>query len=384
MIGFGDARSTNAPIGPALSSVMVAMALDPAATPAPTRVLAGLGRRRGVRRGERRLLRLARRPPPATGRSWPWPPPPTARATGWRPWTAGSSRSGTPASTGRWARSTLNQPVVGWPPPRTGRGYWLVAVRRRDLLLRRRRASTDRWAAPPWPRRSPAWPPPPTASGYWMVAADGGIFTFGDAPFYGSDGREPLNDPVVGMVASPHDVGLPDGVHRRRDLRLRVHQLLRVTGRRLRGRPGQRPPGGRHRPDPGRPGLLAAGAGRLVLLVHQPPSPSPSRHRLGHRGHRQQPGHQRPGPGQFCNPYGPCEEWCALFATWVWEQAGVPIPSYPFTGSIYDWAAANAAVLPPPRRRSPAMPCSTGPGRPRRPPRSMWAWSPRPGRTGPS
>ena len=46
-------------------------------------------------------------------------------------------------------------------------------------------------------------------------------------------------------------------------------------------------------------------------------------------------------------PYGPCEEWCALFATWVWEQAGVPIPSYPFTGSIYDWAAANTAVLPP-------------------------------------
>jgi hypothetical protein len=25
-----------------------------------------------------------------------------------------------------------------------------------------------------------------TGKGYWMVAADGGIFCFGDAPFYGS------------------------------------------------------------------------------------------------------------------------------------------------------------------------------------------------------
>ena len=39
--------------------------------------------------------------------------------------------------------------------------------------------------------------------------------------------------------------------------------------------------------------------------------------------------------GPYCNPYGPCEEWCALFATWVWRQAGIPIPSYAFTGDIY-------------------------------------------------
>ncbi|HEX3982027.1 MAG TPA: CHAP domain-containing protein, partial [Acidimicrobiales bacterium] len=54
-----------------------------------------------------------------------------------------------------------------------------------------------------------------------------------------------------------------------------------------------------------------------------------------------------PDRGQYCNPYGPCEEWCSLFATWVWEHAGVPIPEYPFTGNIYDWAAANTAVLAP-------------------------------------
>ena len=70
-----------------------------------------------------------------------------------------------------------------------------------------------------------------------------------------------------------------------------------------------------------------------------------------------------PDRGNFCNPYGPCEEWCALFATWVWERAGVPIPSYPFTGDIYDWAAGHTAVLPPTAQPAPgdAVLYGTGP-----------------------
>jgi hypothetical protein len=42
----------------------------------------------------------------------------------------------------------------------------------------------------------------PTTGGYWMVASDGGIFS-GDAPFYGSMGGVPLNQPVVGMATTP-------------------------------------------------------------------------------------------------------------------------------------------------------------------------------------
>jgi hypothetical protein len=41
----------------------------------------------------------------------------------------------------------------------------------------------------------------PTGQGYWLVASDGGIFAFGDAPFYGSMGGQPLNQPIVGMAA---------------------------------------------------------------------------------------------------------------------------------------------------------------------------------------
>src|SRR3984885_6308815 len=37
--------------------------------------------------------------------------------------------------------------------------------------------------------------------GYWEVASDGGIFSFGDATFFGSQGGKPLNEPIVGMAS---------------------------------------------------------------------------------------------------------------------------------------------------------------------------------------
>jgi hypothetical protein len=45
------------------------------------------------------------------------------------------------------------------------------------------------------------------AQGYWLVAADGGIFSFGDASFYGSMAGTHLNAPVVGMAATPDGHG---------------------------------------------------------------------------------------------------------------------------------------------------------------------------------
>ncbi len=43
--------------------------------------------------------------------------------------------------------------------------------------------------------------------GYWMVAADGGIFTFGDAGFHGSTGALALNKPIIGMAPTPDGGG---------------------------------------------------------------------------------------------------------------------------------------------------------------------------------
>src|SRR5438093_1268756 len=43
--------------------------------------------------------------------------------------------------------------------------------------------------------------------GYWLVASDGGLFAFGDAPFYGSPGATALTRPLVGMAATPAGKG---------------------------------------------------------------------------------------------------------------------------------------------------------------------------------
>jgi len=47
----------------------------------------------------------------------------------------------------------------------------------------------------------------PDGGGYWLVASDGGIFSFGDAAFHGSTGAIRLNEPIVGMAATPSGNG---------------------------------------------------------------------------------------------------------------------------------------------------------------------------------
>jgi Big-like domain-containing protein len=58
---------------------------------------------------------------------------------------------------------------------------------------------------------SVATPPPAKAvistSGYWLVGTDGGIFSYGQAKFYGSTGAIKLNQPIVGMAATPDGKG---------------------------------------------------------------------------------------------------------------------------------------------------------------------------------
>jgi glucose/arabinose dehydrogenase len=49
--------------------------------------------------------------------------------------------------------------------------------------------------------------PTPSGRGYWLFAADGGVFTYGDAGFFGSAGGLPLVQPVVGGTSSPTGQG---------------------------------------------------------------------------------------------------------------------------------------------------------------------------------
>ena len=49
--------------------------------------------------------------------------------------------------------------------------------------------------------------PTTNSLGYWIAASDGGVFSFGNAQFYGSMGGQHLNAPIVGMAARPQSDG---------------------------------------------------------------------------------------------------------------------------------------------------------------------------------
>ncbi len=48
---------------------------------------------------------------------------------------------------------------------------------------------------------------PAPRRGYWLVGSDGGVFSYGDTGFFGSTGAVKLNQPVVGMAATPTGKG---------------------------------------------------------------------------------------------------------------------------------------------------------------------------------
>ena len=107
---------------------------------------------------------------------------------------------------GDLSATPLNQPVVGMAQTPDGAGYWLTAAdggvfaygdagfygSTGNLTLNKpivgMAATHD-------------------GKGYWFVASDGGIFAYGDAPFYGSTGSLTLNQPIVGMAPTPDGRG---------------------------------------------------------------------------------------------------------------------------------------------------------------------------------
>ena len=95
----------------------------------------------------------------------------------------------------------LNKPIVGMAATPDGERLLAGRLRRRHLRLRRRavlrldRRHRAQQAHRRHGRRR-------DGNGYWLVASDGGIFSFGDAQFYGSTGGIHLNQPVVGMAAT--------------------------------------------------------------------------------------------------------------------------------------------------------------------------------------
>ena len=177
-------------------------------------------------------------------RSSPAPPPPTAAGTGWPAPTAGSSPSATPPSRARSATCRCRARSSPWRPRPTAKGYWLGALdggvfafgdaqfygshgrdpaqpahrghggdarrqgvlaggrRRGDLHLRRRRVLRQHGRHRRSTQPIVGMAATPDGKGYWLVAADGGIFTFGDARLLRVAGQ-PTTSPTRWWAWSP-------------------------------------------------------------------------------------------------------------------------------------------------------------------------------------
>ncbi len=242
---------------------------------------------------------------------------------------------------GSMGATRLARPIVGMAATPDGKGYWLVAgdggvFSFGDATFYGSMGATHLAAGVTGIAATG------DGKGYWMVAGDGGVFAFGDATFYGSLGQKPPPDSIAGMAPTPdHDgywmVGNDGSVYPFGD--------AQSFGSTAAAKPVA--PVAALTPTPD-------GKGYWLLepddWSYSFSAPSP--YALGPSAAITSLATSQVGPdpdnalGAFCNPYGPCEAWCALFVTWVWAHAGIPVPSIPFTGNIFAWTAAHGRILP--------------------------------------
>lgn len=243
---------------------------------------------------------------------------------------------------GSFGGMRLNQPIVGIAASPDGGGYWLVASDG-GVFAFGDAAFEGSTGGLPLAQPITGIAPSGDGHGYWLVAADGGVFAFGDAAFQGSAVGQNLGTWVVGIAPTP------DG---------RGYWLAAATGGVLVFGDAEF-----HGPDPNLPpfspvAAIAAtpdGGGYWLLRPDEANLAFSSRMPAGFAAGpsvvataaSQIGPDTADGRGAYCNPYGPCEPWCALFATWAWDAAGLTVPQFAFTGFVYDWALPRGEVLPP-------------------------------------
>jgi hypothetical protein len=233
----------------------------------------------------------------------------------------------------------LNQPVVGMAATPDGRGYWLVAADG-GIFAFGDAAFYGSTGAIQLNLPIVGMASTPDGRGYWLVAADGGIFSFGDAQFFGSAANDNIGTSVTGIAPTRDGRGYW--------LVAATAGVLSYGDAKFMGPSPNLPPfsptaaiiatrdGGGYwilQPDDIATGFTnpppGGGAG-IVQTAASQVGPDPNANQ-----------------GDFCNPYGPCEEWCSLFATWVWNQNGIGIPRYAFTGDVFSWGAGQGLDLGP-------------------------------------
>jgi hypothetical protein len=235
----------------------------------------------------------------------------------------------------------LNAPVVGISSTPNGKGYWLVASDGGVFAFGNAKFHGSMGGrhinAPVVAIAASA-----NGAGYWMAGSDGGVYAFGNAPFYGSMGSHPPYNSIRGFATRPDNGGY-----------WMVDWGGQVYGF------GHKPLGSIGGSVPAIPVTdivsTSTGDGYWLLapedfaytFTNSPiAAPSPVASAIVSVATSQVGGDPDLSEGPFCNPYGPCEQWCSYFATWTWESAGVGIPNYGFVGDVYDWGASLGLDLP--------------------------------------
>jgi len=236
----------------------------------------------------------------------------------------------------------LTEPIEGMAATADGKGYWLVAS---DGGIFAYGDATFYGSKGGSALNAPiaGMATTPDGKGYWLVATDGSIFNFGDAGWFGSTAGAQLKDGVVGMAPTPDGNGYWLVTWDGEVFTFGDAQNFGAMGSNT---PGAAVPITAIVPTPDGKGYWLLGPDAFNYSFANPPPNGTfpgSGAIVGAAESQVQPD---PVAGDFCNPYGPCEEWCALFATWAMQRGGVPIPSYPFTGSIFYWGQQHAVVLP--------------------------------------
>ncbi len=242
---------------------------------------------------------------------------------------------------GSMGGSPLNQPIVGMAATPDGGGYWLVAADGGVFAFGDATYLGGR-GGQPLVGSIVGMAATPTGNGYWLAAGDGGIFAYGDARFEGSEGGQSLTAYITGMAATADGGGYwlvagNGAVYPLGDAR----SFGSLAG------PAGATPVSALVPTADGDGywLLSPDAWDYSYANPPPAGTFPDSAAIVAAAQSQvQPD---PSTGYFCNLYGPCEAWCALFASWALQQAGIPIPTYSFTGDIYGWALQQGTVLPP-------------------------------------
>ena len=286
----------------------------------------------------------------------------------------------------------LNAPVVGISATRDGRGYWLAASDG-GVFAFGDAGFHGSMGGKPLNAGVVGMAATPDGGGYWEVASDGGVFAFGDAGFYGSMGGKPLNAPVVGISATRDGRGYwlaasdggvfafgDAGFHGSMSGKSMNNPVTAIAstpdggGYWLAGADGgvfafgdagfRGSMGGKYlaasvdaivSTPSGNGYWLAAVDGGVFTFGDAPfcgrtsyTPPKPSASTVGQRAANLATGwlgfnYTGVSYDYWHATYSP-QYWCSDFATYVWQHAGVAVPTYPGVSNFQGWVQRNGRL----------------------------------------